>query len=493
MARRRTTPTPGTRRRGIAIVRVSKENGRGDKLVSPDIQRASITDHCARHSIDIVAWVEAIDESGSRAKSAWWPRLDAQIERVEVGEADVIVAWEFSRHARNRLRWAVALDRVEAAGGSLESATEPVDVTTAAGRFQRGVLAEMHAYKAEAIGEGWQQVQASRVRRGLPPGGKLPWGWRWEHGAVAPDPEKAPVIVEAYDRFLAGAGIRDLTRWLNGLGVRPMHRDTWHNATITQCLDSPIHAGLITYQGDVHPGAHDGVVDVTTWEQYRRERRRRAGERQVKRRYLLSGIATCGTCGAPMRGFTMDPDGRERAGRTRKPWSSYRCTSEGRTADEHGQWNIALHVVDTAVLAWLRGVAADVGNRAPRAAARRDTAAAEAARIGREIGALDGQLTTLTGHLASGLVPEGAYVAARDDILARRTELERGHAEAERLALHVPDDPSRIARDALEDWDEWPVEGCRAVLRQLVQAVVVDYERRTARVVPVWEPMPHDA
>ena len=43
---------------------------------------------------------------------------------IEHGQADAIVVWRWSRVSRNRLDWAVAVDRVEAAGGALESATE---------------------------------------------------------------------------------------------------------------------------------------------------------------------------------------------------------------------------------------------------------------------------------------------------------------------------------------------------------------------------------
>jgi site-specific DNA recombinase len=483
-------PTPESPRRGIGMIRVSKEGGRGERLLSPEVQRASIEEHAARHGIDIVEWVEGVDESGSRAKSAWWPRLDRATERIERGEADVIVVWELSRTARNRLRWAVALDRVESAGGAIESATEPLDTTTAAGRFQRGVLAEMHAYKAEAIGEGWRDVHASRVRRGLPPGGKLPWGWRWDKGSgsISPDPEKAPYIVEAYRRFLAGAGIRDLTRWLNASGIRPMHATQWSNETIVQCLDSPVHAGMVVHHGEQHPGAHDGLVDIATWEAYRRERERRAGEREVKRRYLLSGIALCPCTehGTPMNGFTIAKASNARGGRPRAPFVSYRCTTLGRT-EGHGSWSMTARVVEGVVMDWLHEVAADIENLVPARAVQNDTSRAEAARLRKQRDELDLALTNLTVQLATGLVPEAAYETARDQIAGRRAQLTSALADAERLIASVPEDPSSLARGLLDDWEELPIDGRRAVLRQLVRGVVVDFEQRTARVWPVWE------
>lgn len=490
MTRRRVTlaPVPETPRRALGMVRVSKER---ERMISPELQRTAISDYAARMGYVLVDWVEGIDTSGSRAKSAWWPRLDQSIERVEAGDVDVILVWKFSRAARNRRRWAIAIDRVEAAGGHLESATEPNE-RTASGRFARGMLAELAAFEAERIGETWKEVHSSRVARGLPPGGKLPWGWRWMPGGIEPDPEKAPIIVEAYRRYLAGAGIRDLTDWLNASGVRPMHRDVWDMRTITQCLDSPVHAGMVSYRGEALPGAHEGVVNVQTWEAYRAEREARAGERSVKRRYLLSGIALCPCTpgGTRMNGFYVPAT---TGNRQRGEFRGYRCSTLGKADGHPRSWSIAAHVVEDAVMAWLQQVADDVENRAPAAATGRDDARRETQRLAREITQLDRQLATLTVQLASGVVPEAAYVLARDEIMERRRLLEAALGQAERLALVIPEDPSRIAREALADWDELPLDGRRAVLRQLLQGVVVDFERRAARPWPTWEPMPPHA
>lgn len=478
--RRRLAAVPDAPPRAVLYLRQSTYR---EDSISLELQETAGRDHCARMGYTVVA-VEA--DPGISGRTWARPAVQRVMALVEDGQADVVVLWRWSRLSRSRKDWAIAADRVDVAGGRIESATEPND-PTAAGRFARGVMTELAAFESERISEQWKEIHANRVARGLPPSGRLPWGWTWVDGAVVPDPDKAPVIVEAYRRFLAGAGIRDLTHWLNGLGARPERARAWGLATIAQCLDSPVHAGLVSYQGKTYPGVHDGLIDVATWEAYRRERERRASEREVKRRYLLSGIARC-PCGQPMNGFTITKAAASRGGGKRH-FVSYRCVTLGRT-EGHGSWSLTARVVDGAMLDWLHQVAADVENRAPRAAARRDDARRETQRVAREITALDAQLTALTKHLASGLVPETAYLSTRNDIMATRRELERGLAEAERLILHVPDDPSAIARGALRDWETLPIDGRRALLRQLVHAVVVDFETKTARVVPVWEPVP---
>lgn len=479
----RLAAVPDHPRRVVALIRVSKEGRRGERLMSPELQRVAIMDHCARQGHEIVDEVEAIDESGSRAKSAWWPRLDSAIERVEAGEVDGIVMWKYSRVARNRMRWAVAVDRIESIGGIIESATEQVDATTSPGRLTRGMLAELNAFQAEQIGESWRETHAARVARGLPPGGKLPWGWEWGVGEIHPHPVHGPFIVELYQRFLAGAGQRELADWLNESGVRPMHSARWSYNSIGQCLDSPVHAGFIVYQGQRRPGAHEGLVSVETHEAYLAERERRAAERHPKRRYLGSGIAVC-PCGAPMNGLRVGKTESRSGG----PWFGYRCRTLGK-APGHGKvWSIAAAVVEDALVAFLHEVADDVENHAVKKAVGADTSRVESERIARELVELDKQEARLTEQLTRGIVPERAYVADMARIGAARADLEKGLAAATRAVARVPEDASLIARTALADWVTLSVSARREALRRLVREARVDYGSRTVDVVPVWAP-----
>ncbi len=141
----RLTAVPDSPRRVIGGIRVSKKR---DDMTSPDLQRAAIETYAATHGYLVVDWVEGVDDSGSQRSSSWWRKLDRAVDRVEAGEVDGIIVWKFSRTARHRLKWAVALDRIESAGGVLESATEQFDTTTSAGRFARGMIAEMNAFEA---------------------------------------------------------------------------------------------------------------------------------------------------------------------------------------------------------------------------------------------------------------------------------------------------------------------------------------------------------
>src|SRR6476620_633495 len=96
--------------RAVAYIRVSDEGGRGEDLMSPQIQLAAIRAYCQRRGYELVRVLEDIDLTGR-----FWKRrqVETAIAMIEAREAEVVCVWKISRVARNRLDWAIAVDRVE--------------------------------------------------------------------------------------------------------------------------------------------------------------------------------------------------------------------------------------------------------------------------------------------------------------------------------------------------------------------------------------------
>lgn len=461
-----TQPQPVTAPRALGLVRVSREGGRGERLLSPDIQRAAIEEYCDRRGYDVVDYVIAIDESGSRKKSSWWARLDQTIERVEAGQVDVIVAWEFSRAARNRLRWAVALDRVESAGGRLESATEPVDTTTAAGRFQRGMLAEMHAYKAEQIGEAWKEVHRNRVARGLPPTGGARFGYQLVDGTHQPDPETGPVLAELYRRAVRGDSLMSLAEWMNDTGIHTTAGGTWTRSRIRPILDSGFGAGRIAFGGEYLPGAHQPVVDDDTWAEYLQARQTPSRPAQNAARYPLTGLLVCGDCGSGMSITT-----RTVAGRTEQ---IYGC-------NRYQRHRVGRYVTTkrTRIEEWvkveLQVFAADLARATEARAklrARRTASVNDAGVIARKVEQLDRKIQRAVDGWTSGLLTDDEYQSAvgryRDDrqkLLQRRAVL---HQDA-----NTDDRAVEIAASLVTDWERMRPAALRSLLAVLIESVTV--------------------
>ena len=453
-------------------------------MISPELQRTAIEDHCTRRGYRIVEWVEGIDESGSRRGSAWWARLNSAVGMVEQGAADVLVVWRFSRAARQRLRWAVAIDRVEVAGGLLESATEPLDTSTASGRLARGMLAEFAAYEAETIGNTWRETHARRTKAGLPANGKPRFGYTVVEGMHRPDPDTGPVLAELYRRYVGGETLWSLAAWLNRERIRTVAGYSskgpgdWSINSLRGMLDRGFGAGLIVVHGEHQPGAHEPVIDAGTWDAYLAARALRRPLRRVERSpYVLSGLVWCG-CGSKMGGG--------RYGKNRL--AGFRCIDATRPgAPTHPAAYVPMVSVEASVRTWLAELAAEVNADADAAVAHRAKVTRrrhDAKLLERELVDVDKALTQMMVDAARqrGVMPPAVLDAARDELLAQRAALEDRLRSARAEA--GSGQPARLAADLLAHWDVYDVEHRRAGLRELISRVTVT--GRTVQVSPRW-------
>lgn len=504
----------------IGYIRVSTAR---EEMISPEIQRAAVQDWARRNGREIIEpWVEDLDVSGRTFKR----RVIDAIDRVKAGEAREIIVWKFSRFGRNRLGWAVHLDQVEAAGGSLQSATEEVDARTAAGRFTRGMLAEVAAFESDRIGESWVEAHENRRRRGLPAHGTPRFGYvrrgrvpvAGEPGRYVsdpadgrperyePDPELAPVLVGLYRRYVAGEGSMPLVRWLNLHGYRTARGREWTVHTLFTVLDSGFAAGLLRIHNKdcackrrstcrnvtYIPGAQVPLIGPGTdhpdlWDAYvaHRGRMRVYPPRSRRPVYPLSGLMQCGSC---RYGMSIS-NGRG------QPGYAYRCTRWKQVRDCDGSY-VRRTVAEQEVLRQLGNAAAEIEAAAaarpelpPAAVAppARERLEAEQSRIDRALARL-ARMRALDDD--DSPAAEQEFRAARDDLRAQRRRV------GEQLAGLEEDPPEPVEhlpviRVLLADWDLLPVAARRDLLAQVVRRVVVHRTPGSAppvvRAVMVWE------
>lgn len=471
---------PARPRRVLGLVRVSKKR---DDTVSPEQQEYLIREKASREGYQLVGFVYGIDESGSRAKSAWWRKLDEAVAQVEAGEVDGILIWKFSRVARHRLKWNVAVDRVETAGGVLESATEDFDTTTSSGRFARGMTAEMNAFQAELIGEGWVETHERRVRAGLPHTGRRRWGYVYDRAKKVhePHPEQGPVLADLYRRFVAGESMYALARWMNAHGWPSPGGTAWSDRALRGLLDNGFAAGLFRYRGELHQGVHKPLIDADLWQAYldARAARRRMPARVERSGYLLSGLVRCARCGGAMAANKIDPGTklaangkRYSAGRVKL---IYRC-ERGKATGRCIGGSIKMAVVEEHVLTFVRGLATQVDEKASSKTvvdARRTLLETEERRLRRELEKVDEALVRLALRDAERRMPAAVYARARTELEERAAQLRAAMEDAGRTHRRAPQDRSAEAARLLEEWVELPVAGRREILRGLIDCVLV--------------------
>ncbi len=159
---------------------------------------------------------------------------------------------------------------------------------------------------------------------------------RWE-----PDPDLVPLIRRAFEMRAAG------------MPVSRIHEELRIYRTLnayTTFFRNPIYVGILEYGGETYEGYCEPIVDPQTWRTVQKimednaERFGRRHPRRVNSPFLLSGIAHCGQCGAPLYGHIVTYPNKRR-GRD----EAYRCNRAKRKAGCNAP-RIPRHVLEDAVL-----------------------------------------------------------------------------------------------------------------------------------------------
>ena len=450
-----------------AVIYVRQSTYR-EESISLESQEHIAREYAARQGYDVVA-VEA--DPGITGRT-WHRRgVQAAMDALEARRADVIVLWRWSRLSRSRKDWAIAADRADRAGGRIESATEPIDTATAAGRFQRGVMVELAAFESEQIGEQWREAREYRIRQGLPPTGGPRYGYtRDDEGNYHPDDVTGPRLADLYRAYLSGAGAAALTRRMNNL--EPDRRNRWTYQTVMNVLDSGFGAGLLgrtkprklpPWERTYTDAIHAPVIDRETWEAFVAQRAARS-RKPVRTRspYLLSGMIRCGDCGSPMHGKRMD--GRR----------LYMC-SRGATTSGMLKVSIVAWRVEQQVEEWLMQYASDVDARAraqQSTAAKRTRTEFTQRSLERRVQRADERLTKLVMKLADGTITDQAYqlaaAALQEDRDAAAQQLQRTASNPVMDAA-----PARLPVDMSAVWERLTIPERNELLRTMLDRVVI--------------------
>lgn len=406
-------------------------------MISPELQETAIEAYCAPRGYEIVEAIRDIDLSGR-----FWSRrqVERAITMIEFGAADVLVVARWSRVARNRHDWAIAVDRIESVGGRLESALEPVDVTTSTGRFARGLLAEFAAFEAERYSDMWQEVCRRRLAQGLPSDYMQRFGYiREAGGTYVPDPVIGPLIATAYRRYARGASAASIARWLNK--TIPLPSDgpyaahaAFSSSKLLRLLDRGFGAGVLWTKDGWRQGVHPPVISRRMWESYLRARAQRAQPKSVHvdvDRVLMHGLVFC-YCGNAMSTC-------ERAGKG----YTFVCSRGAHGSSQLNHCGVRANIVDASVHRWLSNLAEEAAG------------------------------TEARHH--SQAVCERRWQHARE--LAR--QMDESVSKAERDALvQVEDaamwfDPAQRATDLIADWPDMNMDTKRRRLLHLVGRVEI--------------------
>ncbi len=310
------------KRRGASVDTQLRENERW----------AALNDVAITHTI----------RDDNRSASAYRKReregFEEALHLIRTRVVDVVLVWEMSRASRDLEDYVRLRSACHEAGAQLVYKGRRFDLSRADDRLSTGLDALLAERESNDIRDRNLRTVAANAERRRPHG-RLPYGYRREYepstGALirqtpysASDPRQllpeAMVLAEAAQALLDGATLRGICRELNARGVptpRKPRRQTlesnpagvvtrWEPATLRQLLRNPTIAGRRVHRGeDIGPADWEPIIDYGTWLRLHAlfsdpARLSVKVPRGPAPRHLMSGIATCGECGARMKAAT---------------------------------------------------------------------------------------------------------------------------------------------------------------------------------------------
>jgi DNA invertase Pin-like site-specific DNA recombinase len=257
-------------------------------------------------------WSEAreplVDNSISASSGARRPAYEQLLELIDARATDVIVCWAIDRLTRRMIELEQLITRCEAAGVRIVTVSGDVDLASAHGRMVVRMLATVAQGEVEIKASRQRLAGAQRAQAGRPGSGRRPFGWAPDRITV--DPVEGELIRRAYETILAGGALAAIAREWNAAGHHTPNRrnakghegepSPWTVFSLRRLLIHPRNAGLREYGGEiVGPAVWEPIVSEETWRAGRgklEDPRRKHTHHSARR--LLSGLGTCGVCGA---------------------------------------------------------------------------------------------------------------------------------------------------------------------------------------------------
>ncbi|HEY8303288.1 MAG TPA: recombinase family protein, partial [Solirubrobacteraceae bacterium] len=375
------------------------------------------------------------------------PIFDQIVQRIRTRQTDGVIVAKLDRFARTLVGALSTLEEFERHGAVLVSVAENLDLSTPMGKAFMRILLVFAELERDRISENWGTATNNAIARGIHISKFTPIGYdRGPDKRLVPNTQ-APAIREAFLMRGAHQTRTTIARRLDEIAPRP-NAGRWTTSNVERIIKNRVYLGE-AYRGDtINPNAHEAIVSPAEWHAANLAPVRAAP--RGKKPNLLGGIARCAGCR-----YVLAPQVYGSGKRT--PTPAYRC----RTIHSAGAClepaDIKRDVLDLYVeTVWREQVA----NQA--VSITHDSQALQASVLALETA--EQELADFASDITARRVLGESYHAALE---ARATAVDQARTALQRTSAFAP------TADAIETYDELPVEDRKRILSSSIDAVIV--------------------
>ena len=179
-------------------------------------QVAECQEYAKRNNIEVIEIYADRHVSGKGTEGRF--EFQRMLSDAAAKKFEAVIVWKIDRFGRNRQDIALAKMKLKAAGVRLMYAAESVP-DGPEGIVLESVLEGIAEYYSAELRQKIIRGQRETVKKGLHTGAPLPIGYKTEDRRIVVDQERAPYVVEVFERYAQGAKMKDLVAYLNDQGI----------------------------------------------------------------------------------------------------------------------------------------------------------------------------------------------------------------------------------------------------------------------------------
>lgn len=269
-------------------------------------QKAKLESYC-----DIKDWhiYKVYTDGGFSGSTTERPALEQLIKDAQSKLFDTVLVYKLDRLSRSQKDTLYLIEDIFLKNNiEFVSLLENFDTSTPFGRAVIGLLSVFAQLEREQIKERMQLGKLGRAKAGKSMmWAKTSYGYDYnkETGSMTVNEYEALAVKEIYSSYLAGMSITKLRDKINEEYPK---QPAWSYRTIRGILANPVYCGLNQYKGQTFQGTHKPIISLVDFEQTQRELAKRqqtakelSNPRPFQAKYMLSGLAQCGYCHAPLK------------------------------------------------------------------------------------------------------------------------------------------------------------------------------------------------
>ena len=288
-----------------AVIYARYSPGPNQREESIEGQLRECRDVAKRHELTVVREYADRRMSGTNDER---PDFQRMLRDADRGLFDVVITWKNDRFARNRYDSAVYKQRLKRNGVKILYAKEVIP-DGPEGIILESLLEGMAEYYSANLSQNIRRGQRENALEGKFIGGTIPLGYKLDaEKRYVLDPEKAPVVLQIFERYIAGESVAAICDDLNSKGYTTARGNKFNRSSLHRMLANEKYTGVYRFEDMVTPGVIPRIISddqfAAAAARAQKNKQSRRSPENVSVEFLLTGKLYCGCCGQPMGGMS---------------------------------------------------------------------------------------------------------------------------------------------------------------------------------------------